>query len=277
MMTLPAALTPDGTRYIALASGERAPSPFYLRWLIPKLCGRSPLRWFAVGATSSIGAAVGIGMLAPSLATGIAAALMFAGLPIVAYNLQAPILVDMPALALAVWAGVAGRHELIWLAVLLACLSGAAKESGPVFSAVFATSFWPLLALAPVAVRALMARTGPDPISRYRTVNTPEEHAWILAHPFRAGWKYHRRKLFDGTVMLAPWGGALAGLANLDAWTIAALCLGYGQLAVATDSVRLYQWAAPMLIIAAVTAVPVAWLPVLVAATVWNPLAGDGC
>ena len=60
-------------------------------------------------------------------------------------------------------------------------------------------------------------------------------------------------------------------------WQLAAvLALAYGQLLIATDTVRLYQWAAPTVAIAATSAVEPQWWPVLIALTVFNPLRGDG-
>ena len=54
-----------------------------------------------------------------------------------------------------------------------------------------------------------------------------------------------------------------------------ALAAGYGQLAVATDSVRLYQWAWPVLAAACVTVVP-EWLPLVALGVAFNPWKGDG-
>lgn len=272
--------TPDGTRYLALAEHRRVPRPFNLRWLVPLVCGQRPARWVAVTIGSSVLVATGTGLLAPTWQTGIAAALMVAALPFVRFNLGAPILVDMPAMACAVFAAVAWQAGLWPVAVLLAIVSGACKESGPVFAACYAWTPILLVGLVAPAVRAVIAKTGPDPLAEWRGMGpgttAADEHAWILAHPVAAGWKYHRAKWLNGLVMVTPWGAAVVGLAALD-WQLGiVLAVAYGQLMVATDSVRLYQWAAPLMCIAAAGVVPVAWLPVLVVLTVWNPLAGNG-
>lgn len=262
--------TPDGVRYLALAGGERVPRPFHFRWLVPVVCRDAAWRWQAVTVVSVVLTAVAAGLLAPSWEAGLAAGLMLVALPGIRYSLSAPVLVDAPALCLAAWAGVAGDW---WLAVVLACVAGACKETGPVFAAAFAWSPWPLVGLVVVAARALM-RPGPDdPIRRVRTVTPQSELAWIARHPFRAGWKYHD---WRSPLMVLPWGGALAALGHLDWQVVVVLVLAYAQLLVATDTVRLYQWAAPVVCVAAATAVPVAWLPLLVVATVWNPFAGNG-
>jgi hypothetical protein len=45
---------------------------------------------------------------------------------------------------------------------------------------------------------------------------------------------------------------------------------------VATDTVRLYQWCAPLVIVYAVACVPAPWLLLLVLSVVFNPFRGDG-
>ena len=56
----------------------------------------------------------------------------------------------------------------------------------------------------------------------------------------------------------------------------ATLTAGYAQLLVATDTVRLYQWSAPVVAIAATSAVDPRWWPLMVIVTLFNPLRGDG-
>lgn len=272
--------TPDGTRYLALAEHRPVPRPFHLRWLVPFVCGQRPSRWVAVTIGSSVVVAAGTGLLAPTWQTGLAAGLLLAALPFVRFNLAAPILVDMPAMAFAVTAAVAWRAGFWPLAVVLALISGACKESGPVFAAGYAWTPVLLIGLIAPAARAICARTGPDPLAEWHGMGpgttAADEHAWILAHPFGAGWKYHRAKWLNGLVMVTPWGAAVVGLVVVDWQLGAVIALGYAQLVIATDSVRLYQWAAPLLCVAAATAVSVAWLPLLVVVTIWNPLAGNG-
>jgi hypothetical protein len=58
-------------------------------------------------------------------------------------------------------------------------------------------------------------------------------------------------------------------------WQLGAvLVVAYGQCLVATDTVRLYQWAAPVMILQ--LALPVAWLPVLLVLHVVNPFRTEG-
>lgn len=271
--------TPDGVRYLHLGAGEQVPRPFYLRWLVPTLCRQSHVRWLASAWGSWIVATICVGLLAPTWQTGIAAALMFCWLPGIRYNLGAPILVDMPAMAWALVAAVLAKHGQVELAIMCAGISGACKESGPLLAAVFAWNPWLLVGLLAPLVRLATAKPGPDPLAlpMWNSPGTSKaEHAWILAHPWRTGLKYHKRKWLDGAWMVAPWGGVLVAVTNPSIQLAACVAICYAQLLVASDTVRLYQWAAPVACVAAATAVPPAWLPLLVLVTVWNPLAGDG-
>lgn len=273
--------TPDGVRYLHLGAGERVPKPYHLRWLVPWLCGRRDRAWLVSAWSSWVAAAVLVGLLAPSWQTGVAAGLMFAALPGIRFNVRHPILVDLPAMALAIGAAVLASQGQLVAAVVVAVLAGTAKESSPLFAAVYAWCPWLLLGLVAPAVRWLVSRPAAiadDPLRRYQIGpgGYVPEFAWILEHPFRAGVKYHRAAWWDGAVMVAPWGAALVALADPSWQLLVALVAGYAQLLVATDTVRLYQWAAPVVCVAAATAVPAGWLVVLVVLCVWNPLAGDG-
>lgn len=262
-------LSPDGGRYWAAASGHAVPRPFAWRWLLPTLCGPRPRAWQTIAWLSLIASAAGVAALAGDWRHALAAGLLTAGLPAARYNVTHPVLVDQPAMATAIWAAVCVEHHIWWLAILLVLVAGTMRETAPVFAALYAWNPVLLVGLVPVAIAMLVIRTGPD----IPTFANDRTHQWILAHPWQAGRKYHH--LLDPT-LVAPWGGALAGLANLDVQLAVTLAVAYSQLLVATDTVRLYQWAAPVLVCAAVGAVPVAWLPVLVIVTVWNPLAGNG-
>ncbi len=261
-------VTPDGARYLALVNRKPVPRPFCYRWLIPKVCGRSLSRWRVATLSGVTIAAVGTGLLAPDWRTGLAAAVMLAALPASRFNLRNPVLVDAPAMGVAVLAAVIAPHNL-YVAVCLALVAGCMKETAPGFAALYAWN--PVLlvgAVAPLA-RALVSRPGPDVLD--------EHNAWVLAHPIRSSWQYHRSQYLDGMAMVLPWGGAFVALGNLSWPVVVCIAVAYAQLLVATDTVRLYQWgAAPVVCVAAVSAVPPGWLPLLVALTVWNPWRGTG-
>lgn len=258
-------LTPDGIRYFA-ASERRVARPFHYRWLIPTLCGRSETNWRAVRTVSLLGLPAAAfwyggtgwrGLFVAALATGCAGIWKFAW--------DHPVLVDAPALTLAVVSAGAAVHHWWWLCVITACLAGMTKETSPLFAALFAWSPLPLIGFLPVCVRAVM-RSGPDVLD--------EENAWILAHPFRASRKYHAG--FPPAAWILPWGVCLMGLGH-PSWQLAAvLAAAYAQCVVATDTVRLYQWAYPMLAVAASQTVDPRWFLPLIALHVANPFAGSG-
>lgn len=258
-------ITPDGARYLT----ERPPSPFHLRILLPWLCRDDLIRW-RIAAWAGVAATLtGTVILAPDWRQGLAAALIVAGLPMVRFNLANPVLVDSAALGLATLsaaAWVSGWHAP---AVLLALAAGAAKEPAPLFAAVFAWSPILLIGMAIPLLVKVWRKPGDDVLD--------EHHAWILAHPIAASRKYHAGFLTNvDPRLVVPWGACVVALAAPSWQLAAALTLAYAQVAVATDTVRLYQWAAPVVAIAATTAVPPQWWPVLAVAVWFNPLRGNG-
>jgi hypothetical protein len=242
---------------------RRVCRPFHLRWLLPMVCRDKPARWLFVNRVSF----AALGLLAWAY-TGSVWMACIATLPGLHFNWRFPVQVDVPALALALAAAV--MLPIWWpAAVLLAFVAGCTKESAPVFAAVFAWNPLLLVGLIPVAFRWLQ-RQGPD-------VDTlPTSHHELVAHPLRTGWQFHGKRLLDPQLMLLPWGGLLVALGAVSWQLTAAVVLAYAQLAMATDSVRLYQWAAPVVALAATQAISPAWLPLVAAATVWNPFRGDG-
>lgn len=253
-------VTPDGARYLAMAQ-RRVARPFHLRWLLPALCGRDLTNWRNVtrGALLAVAGLTALYSGSPwMLAVGL--------LPGLAFAWRRPVLVDPLGMALAL--GSALLLPVCWpAAVAVACLAGMVRETAPIWAAVYAFNPIPLLGLVPVAARALM-RQGDDVLDA--------ENAWILAHPIKAAQKYHAGLWLDWRTMVAPWGGLLVALAGLDLRLGLALALGYAQLLVATDSVRLYQWAAPAMALAAVNVTPGWALPLVALAIVFNPWKGSG-
>jgi hypothetical protein len=253
-------LTPDGVRYFAAAS-QRVARPFHLRWLLPRLLGADSARWTWVTRTSVLA----IGALTAVYAHSVWMVAVIA-LPGIWFNWRHPVLVDAPAMALAL--GAALLWPVCWpVAIALALVAGCVRETAPVWAAIYAWNPVLLVGLAPVAVRWLM-RQGPDVLD--------EENAWILAHPFQASKKYHRGLWVDADTMVTPWGGLLAAVAFLDARLEVAIALAYAQIAAATDTVRLYQWAAPVLAASCVAGLPPWALPVVALTVVFNPWKGQG-
>lgn len=257
------ALTPDGLRYLQAAEGGGAPGPFRLRPLWPKLLGADPVRWLRINRVLLI-ATAGLVAVYGGGARGVFAGLLFLALPAPRLWWRCPVLVDTPGLFFALLAAV-----LPFPLNLIAVLVGAGvRETVPLWAAVFA---WNPLLLCGLAVPAALWRReeGPDPCRGY-------DHWFILHHPIKTGLRWHRDQWLSWRAMLAPWGLALIGLAHPSLPLVAALILGYGQLVAATDTVRLYQYAAPLLCVAACIVVPVWALPVLILGTWFNPWRGDG-
>jgi hypothetical protein len=259
-------VTPDGARYLRVAIGERMPRPFHYRWLFPRISGTSGLRW-VIGTRASLIATSALMVLYVGGWRGVAAGCMFVGCAgAFRFNWNHPVLVDAPALALALASACAFRAGIWPLGLALALLGGCARETSPVFAALFAWNPLALLGLVAPAVRHLQ-REGSD-------VLPGAEHAWILRHPIAASRKYHKGIPLAYWVM--PWGAALVAAANPSPQLIVAVVVAYAQCLVATDTARLYQWAAPAVLLAAVNAVPMAWLSLLVILQLANPFAGEG-
>ena len=230
-------MTPDEFRYAAMARGEKVPKPFALRWALPYFVGDEPRHWRWVQWTS-----LACLCWLTSVWTGIWwTGLLPLGLSGVTFNLKHPMLVDLPALTFALGAAVAWDHNMWWLALTLAVIGSSVKETAAPFAAVYAWNPLLLVGLVPVAIRAVM-RSGPDPIP-----SGPAHDA--LVSPVRVSWEHHRA--LPLWVYVLPWGVLLAALVNPSPQLWVTLALAYGQLVLATDAVRLYVWAFPVMALCA--------------------------
>ena len=268
-------LSPDGRRYLAMGAGRPAHLPFGLRWLLPAVCGASLTRW-------RWSTAIYLGLLPPLLVVWlsrwinhpgllVAGGVLVCGLPgIYRTHLRLPVLVDAPAMAWALGAAIAAHHGSWLLAVALALLAGSIKEPAPIFAACYAWSLLPLAGLVAPLVRRLVGRFGDD-------VEGEEDR---LRHPIRTGRLDHTGMWFEATAMATPWGACLLATLTTDRATIPMLVvtvlLAYGQLFIAGDTVRLYQWAAPPVILATLTVLPPRWAVAALLAHLLNPWAGNG-
>jgi hypothetical protein len=149
-------------------------------------------------------------------------------------------------------------------------VAGSIKETSPIFAACYAWNPVPLLGLVVPLVRRLTSTPGSDPMN--------EES--MLRHPLRAGVLSHKERWFDIRTMAAPWGAALLAVLTTDARIIPMLAvtviLAYAQLLIATGTVRLYQWAAPPMVLAAVGVIPGEWAVFALLFHLLNPYAGTG-
>lgn len=263
-MNLAESITPDGRRYLAAAQ-QRVARPFHYRWLIPKLFKQDGKRWF-------YGNRIATGALLPATwwyiggTQGIAAAIAVCGLAGVwRFNRAHPVLVDPYGMLCALLSADCFHHHLVPLGLALALLGGCVRETSPVWAALYAWNPLALIGVLPVAVRHLQ-REGNDVLG--------EEDRWILDHPVRASRKYHAG--FPLSLYVLPWGVALLALAHPSPQLALALIAGYAQCAIATDTVRLYQWSFPVVLASAVAVVPTHALALFVVLALVNPFASEG-
>lgn len=258
-------ISPDGYFYLAAARGEAVPHPYRLRWLLPLVLGANSRAWQAVtyaslGVTPFVAFAyfwtLGLrGMQAAG------ATLLLSVLPGVwRCSLRFPVLLDAPSFALALGTAVAARDGSWWLAVLLGLVSGAVRETAPLFAAVWAWSPWPLLGLL---------------VTGWWRPRASSDISW-LTRPYSEAWELRNRVGLDWTLYLRPWGAALAGLAAVPSWQmVTTLVLAHAQLFAAQDTIRLTAWAAPVLVAAAVRVIPVEWIFFAVVSTLFSTARED--
>jgi hypothetical protein len=262
----PVTLTPDGRRYVLAAEGHKVSQPFHYRWLLPKLCGVFPEKWIRAQDISTI--------LLPLLGfwfagggwRGVFVGLSVLGLNgVIRFNRRFPVLVDLPAMTVALASAACWVHGLWYLALPLAIVAACIKETSPIFAAAYAWNPWLLVGLIAPAARHFVRR-------QERAVD--EENEWHLREVVRSAFKY--RANWPRGIYLLPWGALIVAGAHISPQLGVTLALAYGQMVVATDAVRLYQWAWPVVAVAAAGAVPTEWLPVLLALHLMNPFAGEG-
>jgi hypothetical protein len=182
------------------------------------------------------------------------------------------VLVDVAAMDWALASAIAAQRGMWALAITLALVAGSMKETAPIFASCYAWNPVLLVGLACPLVRKLTAAVGDDIFD--------DREAWVLAHPILASRIAHAGRWRDPSLMLTPWGVSLIALFTIDhavlIMLLTTLVLAYCQLLIATDSVRLYQWAAPPMILATMTVLTSPWAIVALALHLLNPWAGDG-
>ena len=267
-------ISSDGDRYLTMGAGAAVPYPFMWRWLVPRVCRTSLVRWRVCTdvhlVTLPVLTAVYIGHWRIRPSAAVVGGLLICGFAGIWRNsIRRPVLVDAPALTWALLAAVLSLSGWWQVALLVVVVSGCMRETAPVFAACFGLNPVLLVGLVAPLIRRLTACGGED-----------THCSRALAHPLAWARKAHADHVFDPVVMIAPWGvGVLAVAVNdrcIALTTVLALLLGYAQLAAAGNTVRLYQWAGPAVALAAASVLPEGWELAALLVHLFNPLAGNG-
>lgn len=259
----------DGLRY---AHHAGVISPFHRRWLLPRLCGQSPRRWWVAQAVGYLVLFVAAFVF---LARGVdgwralAGAAMVAGLPGLAGSVGTrPVAVDVPAMGLAL--GSAAAFVWGWwpAGIVLVIVAGMVRETAPIFAALWAWN--PLLLVGLVGVRWWGAGDR-DPAQD----RLGGHHRELCERPLIAGLWSHEGGVREAQALVLPWGGLLAAVVWPSWQLVVVAAVAYGQLLVATDWCRLFlAGAAPVMAATVVGHVPAGWLVPLVLVTWFNPFDG---
>lgn len=266
---------PDAARYLIAGQGRPVARPFNVRWLLPAVCTDKPKRWQFVWLASwpllAAGAFVwAVGMGADWQVAAAAAAFLVALPGVWGPHSVRPIGIDLPAMAVAIWAAAALAHDQPIVGVLLAIVAATISEKAPVMVALWAWTPWALIALVAPLVANFVRKPEVDEVTAIPLLKRVHDHPVATAIEHReqqGGWR-------NAWLMVAPWGVTLAALLNPTPWLLAAVAVAYAQLLVATDCVRLYQTlAGPVVALAAAQVIPPQWLllAVVVHAVWWRP------
>lgn len=255
-------LGPDARRYLLAGAGEPVARPFHLRVLLPWLCRDNVRRWWLVWFTSWPLAATGatwwaVGMGASWTQAAFVAVLLLALPGVLGPPVARPVGVDLPCLAVSLWAAGCFAHDLPVVGVAVAVVAVLIREQAPIWIALWAWNPWALLALIPSVIVALVRSSDIDPITALPALKRVHDHPVATAFEHRAGrWR-------DAWLLVMPWGATLAALIAPTPQVVATLAIAHGQLLVATDTVRLLANAAgPVMALAATNVIPSAWWPV---------------
>ena len=268
---------PDAARYWLAGQGVRVAKPFNLRWLLPAVCGADIKLWWGVWALSWPLLASGTfwwatGTGASWQVAAAATALLLALPGIWGPHSVRPVGVDLPAMALSVWAAGCFVHGQPVIGLVLTAWAACIKESSPVLVALWAWNPLALVGLVVPAVTMLVRRPQIDDVTRQPLLQRVHDH------PVRSSLEHHKGQWRNAWFMVAPWGVGLAALLNPTPQLLVTVAAAYLLLVVVTDTVRVYQAVAgPVVCLTAAGVVPVQWLLLAVVVhVVWwrDPVVG---
>ena len=253
-------LSPDGEYYFRAGRGESVPVPYSLRPLVPIVCGESWSAWYYVtylhigllgGASYLLGISLGLNVTqAITVSACIAMSRSF-----VKMQAYFPALVDAHAHAWAMMIAVVALNGNIALSMVMAIVGALVSEKVPVFAAIYAWSWAPLIGLFATAVYFIMARH-----------DNSHQGVDYLDKPYETAIQAISERFTNGTwgvYFFAPLGVAWLGiLGNSTAAYVALVCAVLPVLR-ALDYSRLIAWALPLLLVDAVKLTPTPFLPML--------------
>lgn len=234
-------LAPDSVYYKALGAGQRVPTPFCGRWLIPRLFRGHGYWYLYMAPIMSMLVSVSIYRLTGTYA----ACVLLLALPHVRFAVRHPILVDWPAIALPVIAA-AWVPDYWYLVLPAALVIGAAREWSVIWYAVLAQQPLALLGLAGAGWGYY----------RWRRPAQEGTDNPFITRPVQTVSEFRRGQVFNWKLMLLPWGMVLplALLAAGSSFPWYWFALAYLPLVTATDHGRIFLLAAPVFIVLAVSA-----------------------
>jgi hypothetical protein len=254
-------MAPDSLYYALMARGEKVPRPFCGRWLFPLIFRERLRAWNVMVAVMFVVGGCAMYTLAGN---NLVATLLWVWLPNTRFHLRHPMLVDLPGIVLPMAAAAWAPDSLAWK-LPLAFLIGATREWGVIWYAI--------LAACPPALLAGFAGTAVGYFWKGRPGQQGDND--FITDPFHTVTRYRMGHLFNYRLMLLPWGMVLplAVFSGVMPWHW--FILAYAPLVIATDHARIYLYAAPVLILAAVQApVPAILWGGIVLAHVFNPYRG---
>lgn len=255
-------LTPDGRFYLERGRGEPVPTPYRYRWLLPYILRANVRTWNVVTGVALVLTCPLIALFGAT--APITAVLLWVGLPWFRLGVRYPVLTDAPAMFLVLLGAFLGGHDYWILAILLVGIAAMMRESAPIFACALTLSPWFLISMIPVIFAYFLTEKG----------EIPGDCQWLRT-PVKSAWEFHGTKLLNPRFMLLPWGAVLVALLSPHlVYALPVLALAYGQMLVANDFARLYQWAAPMMVVLAAPLIgPMWWAIPLLALHLMNPWA----
>jgi hypothetical protein len=241
-------MVPDSYQYVSMAQGHKVARPFWGRWLVPFLFREHGYAWEGATLVCVVAMHAGLGWV-----YGIWAPLLLFPSHLIAWNVRAPIQVDLVPLAILC---LSLKVENPWALIGIGLVLGACKQHAPVFLALATWSPWPLIGIAGSLIGW-----------RWRRPVDPEvdKNPWIVS-PITTVMNSKRGHWVNPRLMIFPWGLVLPlALMQFDLRLGLTLAAAYAPLVAASDNARVYLWGLPILIGYAVAApMAPAWWPVIV-------------